>query len=169
MRKAILAVAALIVALFAVAQPVRAADYNGNLLDGKVFRALVYSNQGAEFAIVTFVRDEARVLLYDGETLIVNLYDSSVMNPHFIGGKSLDGHFYRIDIDDASFLYATEILPIIGGSGIAGVCTPGLDGICRYDSSSFGIGAPAQFFAPGFGQSGGFNRFTGRAGRGGGG
>ena len=160
MRKAILAVAALIVAMFAVAQPVRAADYMGQLLDGKVFRALVYSNQGAEFAVVTFVRDEARVLLFDGETLIVNLYDSSVMNPHFVGGKTLDGHFYRIDIDDASFLYATEIAPLIGGSDIPGTCMGGPDGICRFNSPNFG--APAQFYAPGFGMN---QRFIGRGGQ----
>lgn len=162
MRKAILAAAALIVAVFAFAQPVRAADYMGQLLDGKVFRALVYSNQGAEFAVVTFVRDEVRVLLFDGETLTVNLYDPTIMNPHFIGGKSLDGHFYRIDIDDASFLFATEILPIMGGSEINGVCMPGPDGICRYGTGN-AFGAPAGFLAPGFGFNGS-QRLIGRGG-----
>jgi|GEM_PF-2792061 len=154
MRKAILVGAAVLASLFVVVQPVRAADYNGKLLDGSIFTAMVYTSHGAEFALVTFVRDEARVLLLDGETLTVNLNDSSVMNPHFIGGTSLDGHFYRIDIDDASFLYSTEILPVLGDTCVRpGLCMPGPDGIF-HNGFSPGMN-DGVFFAPNWGVNGG--------------
>jgi len=150
MRKAILVCAALFASLSVAAQPVRAADYNGQLLDGRVFTAIVYTAQGGEMGIVTFVRDEARVFLWSGETVIVNLYDSEIMNPHFIGGRTLDGHFYRVDIDDASFLYSTEIQPIIGNTCMGSMCMPGPDGL-NHNAFPSGMN-DGMFFGPAWGR-----------------
>src|SRR5579864_1681020 len=125
MRRLIVALFALLAVIF-VSLPATAANYNGILLDGKVFRGTVYSDQGAEFCLVGFVRDEARVMLYDGETLTLNLYNSTIGDPMFIGGKTLSGHFYRISLDDASFLFETQIRPLMGNDGMP---MPGIGGI----------------------------------------
>lgn len=104
MTKMTVLVALLACVLFA-AVPSFAAEYQGRLLDGHPFRAMIYGPQGAEPGIVYFSRDEAQVQLLDGEQLLVVLYNRSFDDSHFITGKSLSNQFYRIDLMETASLY----------------------------------------------------------------
>lgn len=104
MRK-MLALTVFAAVLFFGALPAAAAEYEGRLLDGHAFRATVYGSLGAEPGIVYFQRDEARVQLLDGEQLIIVLYNRSFDDMHFVTGKSLDGRFYRLDVQEDVWFY----------------------------------------------------------------
>lgn len=89
----------------------QAADYQGRMVDGHVFGATVYGPTGAEPAAVAFTRDEARVQLLDGESIMVILYSRNLDDIHFVTGKSMDGHFYRLDLNESAWLYGSAMDP----------------------------------------------------------
>lgn len=120
MRKLVIAFFAVIMVFAAVRMPATAANYNGLLLDGKPFRATLYDARGGYFGIVFFVRDEARALLSTGDSLMIVLADTEIMNPAYIPGHTLDGHFWRISIDDATFIFQTQIAPMLGFDPVLG-------------------------------------------------
>ena len=99
------ALLALLACVLFASVPSFAAEYQGRLLDGHPFRAMIYGPQGAEPGIVYFSRDEAQVQLLDGEQLLVVLYNRSFDDTHFITGKSLNNQFYRIDLMESAALY----------------------------------------------------------------
>ncbi len=101
----LLAFAALLSAVICVSGTVRAADYQGRVIDNHVFGATVYGPQGAEPAAVMFVRDEARIQMLDGEAMLINLYSRTVDDMHFVTGRTLDGRFYRLDVNETPWLF----------------------------------------------------------------
>ncbi|HLW38278.1 MAG TPA: hypothetical protein VKR99_07595 [Candidatus Eremiobacteraceae bacterium] len=105
------AFAALAIVLICCGSAARAADYQGRMVDGHVFGATVYGPAGAEPAVVAFTRDEARVQLLDGESLIVILYSRTLDDIHFVSGKSMDGRFYRLDLNETAWLYGSAMDP----------------------------------------------------------
>lgn len=94
-------------ALFvAAAAPAAAADFQGRLLDGHPFQATVFGPIGAEPGVVFFQRDEAQVLMLDGEQLVIQLYKRSIDDTHFVTGRTPAGDFYRVDLLDNPWFYA---------------------------------------------------------------
>jgi hypothetical protein len=101
-----LALTGLVLALVFVSSPAAAVDYQGRLLDGHTLPATIYGPIGTEPAVVFFQRDEARVLMLDGDLVVVDLYKQSIEDTHFVTGKSSGGDFYRIDLADGPWQYA---------------------------------------------------------------
>ncbi len=100
------------------ALPATAAEYEGKLLDGHLFRATVYGPLGAaEPGIVAFARDEARVQLLDGERLMITLYNRVFDDMHFVTGKSLSGSFYRLDLQEDAWFYSRANDPFFAPFG----------------------------------------------------
>lgn len=103
--RTMLALGVLAALLFLSARPAVAVDYQGKMLDGHAFGAVAYGPQGAEPAVVVFNRDEARVQLLDGESMFVQLYNRSIDDVHFVTGKTLDGRFVRLDLNESAWFY----------------------------------------------------------------
>ena len=107
----LLAVAVLAFILSCAASAAQAAEYQGRIVDGHIFGATIYGPQGAEPAVIAFARDEARIQLLDGESMIVVLYSRMLDDLHFVTGKSLDGHFYRLDLNETGWFYGSAMDP----------------------------------------------------------
>jgi len=121
MRK-ILALVGLAVFLVLAAVPAAGADYQGRLLDGHAFQATVYGPLGAAPGVISFERDEAHVLMLDGEWLVLTLYRRAIDDTHFVTGKSAAGDFYRVDMQSGAWLYARSDDPFFAPA----VSTPSL-------------------------------------------
>ncbi len=109
LKSLVLAVLAFI--MICSASSSQAAEYQRRLVDGHVFGATVFGPQGAEPAVVAFQRDEARVQLLDGESLMIVLYNRNLDDLHFVTGKGLDGRFYRLDLNESAWLYGSGFDP----------------------------------------------------------